>query len=180
MKLSSMTKKVLGVAFALIAIAALLSIPTTSVSASDPYMDSNIPTSGITNKDIEAMNQHEIAWLLSQNQILRDSYQVEKDFQGVIDHETKKRGTPFRVLDVALGTYDTALLVAQSVHDQAAKVIGAQWGFDKSGHVTNREAALQTVTNARYGLRDTHYRLVICTHNLHRAYSDWHRQFAPK
>jgi hypothetical protein len=84
------------------------------------------------------------------------------------------------VLDVALGTFDTALLVAQSVHDQAAKVIGAQWGFDAQGHVTNREAALQTVTNARYGLRDAHYRLVISTHNLHRAYSDWHKQFAPK
>ena len=181
MKLSSMAKTVLGVAFVLIVVVALLSIPTAPAYANDPYMDSDISSAGgITNKDIEIMNQHEIAWLLSQNQILRDSYQVEKDFQGVIDHETKKRGTPFRVLDVALGTYDTALLVAQSVHDQAAKVIGAQWGFDKSGHVTNREAALQTVTNARYGLRDTHYRLVICTHNLHRAYSDWHRQFAPK
>jgi hypothetical protein len=180
MKLNPMTKKVLGVVFTLAVIVTLFSIPTPAL-ANDPYMDSNISSAGgITNKDIEIMNQHEIAWLLSQNQIFRDSYQVEKDFQGVIDHETKKRGTSFPVLDIALGTYDTALKVAQSVHDQAAKVIGAQWGFDAQGHVKNREAALQTVTNARYSLRDAHYRLVICTHKLHRAYSDWHKQFAPR
>ncbi|MGC1378659.1 MAG: hypothetical protein WA821_20675, partial [Anaerolineales bacterium] len=147
----------------------------------DPYMDSNISSAGgMTNKDIENMNQHEIAWLLSQNQVFRDSYQVEKDFQAVIDHEKKKRGASFPVLDIALGTYDTALKVAQSVHDQAAKTIGAQWGFDAQGHVTNRDAALQTVMNARYSLRDAHYRMVISTHKLHRAYADWHKQFAPR
>jgi hypothetical protein len=82
-----MTKKVLGVAFTLIVVVALLSIPTAPAYANDPYMDSNISSAGgITNKDIEIMNQHEIAWLLSQNQVFRDSYQLEKDFQAVITH----------------------------------------------------------------------------------------------
>jgi len=180
MKLNSTATKVLGVVFTLAVIVTLLSIPTPAL-ADDPYMDTNISSAGgMTNKDIEIMNQHEIAWLISQNQVFRDAYQVEKDFQKVIDNEKAKRGTGFPVLDIALGTFDTALKVAQSVHDQAAKTIGAQWGFDAAGHVRNRDAALQTVMNARYDLRDAHYRMVISTHTLHRAYTDWHRQFAPK
>lgn len=173
MKLSSLTKKVLAVFLTLVVIATLFSIPTTSAYANDPYLDSNIPTSGMTNKDIEYMNQHEIAWLSSQTQVFKDAFQVETDFQSLIDLQVK-RGRDSAPLDIMLGTYDTTLLVAQSVHDQAAKVVGAQWGFDAQGHVTNRDAALQTVTEARYSLRDAHYRLVVATHALHHSYADWH------
>jgi len=172
MKRISLPIKVLAVVCTL-AVAVTVFIPATPAYANDPYMDRNIPTDGITNSDIEAMNQHEIAWLLSQNQVLRDSYQVEKDFQKLIDLQAGRHGDA-STLDIALGTYDTGLVVAQSVHDQAAKVIGAQWGFNAKGKVTNRDAALQTVTDARAGLRDVHYRLVFITHNLHRAYADWH------
>jgi hypothetical protein len=79
-------------------------------------------------------------------------------------------------LTIALGTYDTGFLAAQSIQTATAKVIGAQWGFDAGGHVTNHQYALQTVTQARAGLRDVHYRLIFITHNLHRAYNAWHNQ----
>ncbi len=172
MKRISFPLKVLTVV-CILAVAVTVFIPATPAYAQDPYMDRNVPSDGMSNKDIELMNQHEITWLLGQNQVLRDSYQVEKDFQKLIDLQNKKHGNT-STLDIALGTYDTGLLIAQSVHDQAAKVIGAQWGFDAQGKVTNRTAALQTVTDARAGLRDVHYRLVFITHNLHRAYADWH------
>jgi len=163
----------LGAAAALVAMATFV-LPATPVAASDPYMDRSMLDAGkTTNADLEAMNQHEIAWLLSQNKVLRESYQVEKDFQSLINVQTKKHGNT-TTLDIALGSYDTGLITAQKVHDGSAKIIGAQWGFDAQGHVYNRQYALITVTNAREGLRDTHYRLLLITHNLHRAYADWH------
>jgi hypothetical protein len=164
----------LGAAAALVALATFV-LPATPVAASDPYLDRAIPSEGMTNADIEAMNQHEITWMLSQKKVVTASYTIEKDFQSLIKVQNKRHGntTP---LDIALGTYDTGFLVAQSVYTKTAKVIGAQWGFDAQGHVTNRQYALQTVTDARAGLRDVHYRLVLITHNLHRAYSDWHNQ----
>lgn len=157
-------------------LAAVVFIPSTPAYASDPYMDQNIPTSGMKNSDIEAMNQHEIAWLLSQNQVFRDANQVDSDFQDLVNGEVSKRGGALPLVR-AFSDFETALAVAQSVHDQAAKVIGAQWGFNAKGKVTNREAALQTVMDARYSLRDAHYRLVVTIHAFHRIYADWHAQF---
>ncbi len=173
MRLSSLTKKVLGVAATLILVVALFSIPTATAYADDPYLDSNIPSSGMTNKDIEAMNKHEIAWLLTQNKVFKDGYELETEFQALIDLQVKRNrdSTP---LDIILGTYDTSFLDAQAVQLQAAKVIGAQWGFDAQGHVTNREAALQTVTEARYHLRDARYRLLEAIRTLRRSYAAWH------
>jgi hypothetical protein len=164
----------LGAAAALVALATFV-LPATPVAASDPYMDRTIPSDGMTNSDIEAMNQDEITWLLSQNKVMTASYKIEKDFTSLIAVQNKKHGNTMP-LTIALGSYDTGFLVAQAVHTKAAKVIGAQWGFDAQGHVTNRQYALQTVTDARAGLRDVHYRLIVITHNLHRAYSDWHNQ----
>jgi hypothetical protein len=168
--------KVLGVVLTLVLIATLFSIPTATAYADDPYLDVNVPTSGgTTNKDLEVMYKHEITWLLSQNQVVRDSFTLETDFQKLIDLQVKRHGeAPF--LDVALGTFDTSMIAAQSVQTQAAKVIGTGWGFDAQGHVYNREAALQTVTDARYSLRDAHFRLLAAIHQLHRDYSEWHHK----
>lgn len=162
-------------------VAAMVFYPATPAYASDPYMDTNVPSDGMTNKDIELMYKHEITWLLSQNAVMRDAYQLETDFQSIVDLETKKRGADsiYPVL-LSLNDFRNAVFVAQSVHDQAAKVIGAGFGFDAKGHVTNRANALKTVTDARYSLRDTHYRLVVSTHTFRRTYTDWHKQFAPR
>jgi len=173
MKMRSQIKKLFGMVAVLITMAALMFQPATVAYADDPYLDSNAPSAKMTDKDIEAMNQHEIAWLISQNQVIRDSYQLEADFQDLIDLMVTRHGDA-PDLDIALGRYDTAFLVAQSVHDNAAKIIGAQYGFDAQGHVTNREAALQTVTDARYYLRDAHYRLLVAIRALHKDYAAWH------
>jgi hypothetical protein len=152
--------------------------PATSAYAGDPYLDSNVPSEGLTNKDIEAMNQHEIAWLLSQNAVFRDIYQLDSDFQDLIDEQTSKRGADSTYpVQLSLGEFERAVFVAQGVHDQAAKVIGAQFGFDAKGKVTNRQNALQTVTDARYNLRDAHFRLVVAARALRQAYAAWHKQF---
>src|SRR5690349_14854159 len=108
-------------------LAAVLFVPSTPAYASDPYMDSNIPTDGMKNSDIEAMNQHEIAWLISQNQVFRDAYQVDKDFNDIVNRAVSARGGA-PTLITAFAKFESALDVAQLVHDQAAKVIGAQFG----------------------------------------------------
>ena len=173
MKMRSQIKKFFGMAAVLITMAALMFQPTTVAYADDPYLNANAPSTKMTDKDIEAMNQHEIAWLISQNQVVRDSYLLEADFQDLIDLMVSKHGEASD-LDIYLGRYDTAFRVALDVHNTAAKIIGAQYGFDAQGHVTNREAALQTVTDARYYLRDAHYRLGVATRTLHKDYAAWH------
>ncbi len=147
--------------------------PATNVYASDPYMDKTIPTSGMTNKDIEYMNQHEIAWMTSQNSVFNSALQLEPPFQKLIDSMVKKHG-PAPTLDIALGTYDTSLIAAQKVQLEAAKTIGAQSGFDVQGHVKNRDWALQTVTNGRESLRNARLQLLDAIHKLHRSYAAWH------
>ena len=175
MKRISLLTKILGVVAVLAVMAVFLAPDATPAYADDPYLDSNVPSSGTTDKDIALMNEHEITWLINQNQDMRDAYQLEKDFQKIIDDNNRAHGAAGSMPE-ALGEYDTALTVAQEVHDQAAKVIGAQYGFNAKGVVTNRAAALQTVTDARATLRDTHYRLVVMIHALHRAYAEWRHQ----
>lgn len=175
MKINSLSIKVITILTTLIVVAAAFFFslsPTTSAYASDPYLDKNIPTSGMTNKDIEYMNQHEIAWLISQNKVFRQGFQLEATFQGMIDHMVKRHGeAPY--LDIALGTYDTSFNQAQAVQTEAAKVIGAQSGFDAQGHVTNREWALQTVTTGREHLRNARLQLLVAIRALHKSYNAW-------
>jgi hypothetical protein len=175
MKIKSLVLKVLGIAAVLIVmvVAALSLQPATVAYATDPYLDTSVPSAKMTDKDIEAMFKHEVAWMTSQKQVFSDAYELSIDFQALIDLQVKKKRDSAE-LDVFMSTFDTALLDAQSVHDAAAKVIGTWWGFDAQGHVTNRTAALQTVTDARYYLRDAHYRLRVAIHALHRSYADWH------
>ena len=167
-----MLKKVITVAITLLVVATFFITPTTTAYASDPYLDANIPTSGMSDKDIEYMNQHEIAWMVKQNKVFREGYALEKVFQGMIDHMVKRHG-PAPDLDIALGTYDTSFNAAQKVQTEAATVIGKQWGFDAQGHVRNREAALSTVTNGRESLRNARLQLQVAIRTLHHSYNSW-------
>lgn len=172
----SIPMKVITAASILMIVATFLftaAAPATNVYASDPYMDKTIPTSGMTNKDIEYMNQHEIAWMISQNSVFNAALQLEAPFQKLIDLMVKRHG-PAPTLDITLGTYDTSFIAAQKVQLEAAKIIGAQSGFDAQGHVKNREWALQTVTNGRESLRNARLQLLVAIRKLHRDYAAWH------
>ena len=171
--MSSLLKKIITVTITMMVAVSFFITPTTTAYADDPYLDANVPTAGMTNKDIEYMNQHEIAWLISQNKVFRESFQLEADFQVLIDSMVKRHGEA-PILDIALGTYDTTFNSAQAVQTEAATVIGKQWGFDKQGHVYNREAALSTVTSGRESLRNARFQLLEGIRTLHRAYNAWH------
>jgi hypothetical protein len=181
MKINFLSKQVVGIASILIVLIVAvmwLVIPAADVYASDPYLDSNIPTSGMKDKDIAAMNQHEIAWLISQNQSFRDINKVDADFLDMITSEKKKQGDDAAMpIEADFTKFEDAVVVARSVHDQAAKVIGAQYGFNAKGQVTIHDAALQTVMSGRYSLRDAHYRLVLSVHTFHRNYADWYSKY---
>jgi hypothetical protein len=177
--MNSLSKKVVLVCASLmLLVGATFAFPATPALADDPYLALDAPSNGITDKDIALMYQHEIAWLLSQNAVFRDIYQMDSDFQDLLDEQTGKRGADSTYpVKLALGEFEHAVFVAQGVHDQAAKVIGAGFGFDAKGKVTNRQNALQTVTDARYNLRDAHYRLVVAVAAMRHTYADWHKQF---
>jgi hypothetical protein len=155
--------------------------PATQAYAGDPYLDSNVPSEGMTDKDIALMYEHEIAWLISQRAVLRDVRELYDTYHVLIDAQVTKRGEDAAapLHDGSLGQFATAIFDAQTVHDQAATVIGAGFGFDAKGKVTNREAALRTVTEGRYNLRDVHFRLVIGVRDIKRAYAAWFVQFHP-
>lgn len=168
-------KKIITVTMTLMVVAAFLLAPTTATTAyaADPYLDVNIPTSGMTNKDIEYMNQHEITWMINQNKVFTKALQLETPFQAMIDGMVKRHG-PAPVLDIALGTYDTSFIQAQKVQTEAATVIGKQYGFDAQGHVRNREAALATVMSGRESLRNARYQLLVAIRALYHSYNVWH------
>lgn len=172
--MNSTLKKTITVSITFMLVAAFFLAPTntTTVYASDPYLDNNVPTAGMTNKDIEYMNQHELSWMVNQNKVFKDAFTLEAPFQKLIDRMVKRHGQ-IPVLDVALGTYDTSFLQAQKVQVEAATVIGKQYGFDAQGHVRNREAALATVTSGRESLRNARLQLLVSIRALHRSYNAW-------
>src|SRR6187549_946230 len=92
--------KVITVTITMLIVATFFVSPTNTAYASDPYLDENIPTSGMSDKDIEYMNQHEIDWLIKQNKVFREGYQLEEIFLGMIDHMVKRHG-PAPDLDIA-------------------------------------------------------------------------------
>lgn len=174
MKINSLSIKIITILTTLtVVVAAFFFSPTTSAYADDPYLDKNIPTEGMTNKDIEYMNQHEIAWMTTQNKVFRESYQLEASFQTLIDRMVKRHGEA-PDLDIMLGTYDTSFLQAEAVQIEARKVIGAQSGFDAQGHVTNRDWALQTVKTGREHLINARQQLLAAIRTLHKSYNTWH------
>jgi hypothetical protein len=172
MKIKTLAKKVITIAITLVVAATFFFSPTTTAYANDPYLDTTIPHAGMTNKDIEYMNQHEISWLTTQNKAFREAYQLEARFQGVIDRMVKRHGEA-PDLDIMLGTYDTSFLQAEAVQIEARKVIGAQSGFDAQGHVTNREWALQTVKTGREHLINARQQLLAAIRTLKHSYGAW-------
>jgi|GEM_PF-4111688 len=172
MKISSFVKKALTVAAILIVVATFFFQPATVAYADDPYLDSNVPSAGMTNKDIEYMNKHILAWMKTQGQVFVDMHDTEIDFQALIDLQIQKKGDA-QALEVALDQFMTDFHIAWDIHNEAAKIIGTQWGFDAQGHVTNREAALKTVTDGRYYLRDARFRMLESLRMLKRDYAAW-------
>ncbi len=170
--MKTMFKKIITATITLMVAVTFLMPPATTAYADDPYLDENIPTAGMTNKDLEYMNEHQLDWMVKQNKVFREAYQLEVEFQNLIDHTVKRHG-PAPDLDIALGTYDTSYLSAQAVQVEAATVIGKQWGFDAQGHVYNREAALSTVTQGRESLRNARFQLREAIRILHRSYNSW-------
>jgi len=85
----------------------------------------------------------------------------------------KGQGKDTSALESALSAYKSAIQSAQSNHDSAGGVISAAAGFDSSGKVSDRKAALQTVINAGKPLRQAHLTLVQGTIDFRTAVQKW-------
>jgi alpha-D-ribose 1-methylphosphonate 5-triphosphate diphosphatase PhnM len=92
--------------------------------------------------------------------------------QTLID-KAQAKGVDVTSLKNALADFNTKLASAQASHDQAASVLGAKNGFDASGNVTDRQAAHQTVLDARNDLRQAHLTRASAALSLRSAVLNW-------
>ena len=171
--MNSLTKKIIAITTTILVVATFFFAQPTTAYADDPYLDANIPTAGMSNKDLEYMNQHLLDWMVKQNKVFKTAFGLETTYTAYMDRMVKRHGQAPE-LEIALGTYDTSYNEAQAVQLEAATVLGKQWGFDKQGHVYNREAAISTVTQGREHLRNSRLQLLEAIRTLHRSYNAWH------
>jgi len=76
-------------------------------------------------------------------------------------------------LQAALATFEASVADATATHQTAVDILATHAGFDDSGAMTDREAAIETLRPAGQALRDTHFTLAHATVDLRRAILDW-------
>jgi hypothetical protein len=107
-----------------------------------------------------------------QSTYLQKAGQLAATTQQVID-AAKAEGKDPAALEAALAQFNADIAQAQSLHDQAANILGAHSGFDNNGDVTNVQDAHQTLLDARLKLRSAHSLIIQAIHTLDRVILDW-------
>jgi len=171
MKLDPKLKRNIMIVISILAVLSLFAVlPTPAAYAgdNDPYPP--IPGLGrVPNPTLRIMLIRLRAWRDSQTTIFRDASQLSTNFQSLITLQKAKKKNVAE-LEAALVTFDNEILVAQTVYNNAQKVIIANAGFNSSFTVTDRDAAGKTFLEARAYLRDAHFRVVSSMDKLVRVY----------
>lgn len=84
-----------------------------------------------------------------------------------------ERGYDVSSLEAALATFEQGVTEAERYHQQAADILATHAGFDDSGSLVDRDAAVDTLRSAGRALRDAQYTLADATVTLRRAILDW-------
>lgn len=116
--------------------------------------------------------QREQNWLARQQIHLTQASQIAVRAQDLIDR-AEARGLDVTDLRNALADFNATIPNAQASHDQAAGILEMHNGFDADGNVTDRQAAHQTVVDARNHLRQAHLTLTDAILSLRTAVLDW-------
>jgi len=125
-----------------------------------------------------AAERLELLYKREQNMLDGQSFQLERAANiasRAADLIARLSGEGYDVSDLqaALDAFEASLADANASHDTAARILAAHAGFDDSGALTDRAAAINTLRSAGQALRDAHFTLANATVDLRRAILDW-------
>ena len=132
----------------------LAALPAVGASAAG-LPDQSTPPANLPSK-----SGLEHAWARVQATYQRQGTRLEKadefigKVQSLIDKASQK-GWDTSAVQVALNAFTAVIPAAQTAHDPGAAVISSHSGFDGSGKVTDRSAAIESVKALVQVLKDT-------------------------
>jgi hypothetical protein len=116
--------------------------------------------------------QRERNWLQRQTLHLNQANALIQKTQEVLN-KAQAKGVDTTELSNALEVFKTQVAASQVSHDQAASLLNAKNGFDANNAVVDRQAAHQTLLDARNALREAHLTLQKGTLDLRSALQQW-------
>lgn len=167
-------KTLLGplVAFAMV-LTMLLATATPALADDDPPKP--IPGLGkVSNADLTQMYKKVRSWYDSQTIVIRESYELAKQFQALIDFY-KKKGRDVTRLEAALTTFYGDISIAEAARVNTNNIFSRNAGFNGFYVVLDRQLAAQTILDARTNLKGTHMDLLKAIQTLAREYHGWKR-----
>jgi len=127
---------------------------------------------------LSKMYQRELEWLKRQQERLDHTDEMAARVEELISKANEK-GLDTSALQAAVQAYQASIIEAQSAHDAAADILAAHDGFDENGKVTDRDAAVQTVKDARKSLEEARRLLNQAGHKLRFEVRTWLEQHRP-
>ncbi|MCS6993907.1 MAG: hypothetical protein N2117_03450 [Anaerolineales bacterium] len=160
-------------------VALLMVLTLLLVSATPAFADDDppkpIPGLGkVSNADLTSMYKKLRAWYDSQAIVIRESYELAKQFQTVIDFY-KKKGRDVTGLETALVRFNDEIIKAEAARVYTNSLFTRNAGFNGFFVVLDRSLAAQTILEARTSLKGTHMDLEEAVRNLKRDYNAWRR-----
>jgi hypothetical protein len=147
-------------------LAASFAVVPTSVAFAKPSQQDGIDDA------LEWAFESEQYWLDRQTLALDRADRGVEKVQQVID-KAAAYGVDVTALEDALAAFTAELPTVQSFRQDAANILAAHDGFDDSGVVVDRQAARDTVMDARRALGEAHMTLTYASWDLQDAVRDW-------
>ncbi len=135
----------------------LVALPVSGVEASAGLTDeSNPPSSDRLNNE-----RLEQAWARLQEAYTRQGERLDKADEFIARIQTliekaSAKGWDTSAVQAALEAFAAAIPGTQAAHEPGAAIIASHAGFDESGQVTDRAAAIETAKALGQVLKDTH------------------------
>lgn len=161
-------------------IALTMAIMLIVITASPAFADDSEPAKPlpglgkISNESLRGMLLRERSWYDSQAVIFREAYDLADWVQSYITWQ-KEKGRDVTALENALTAFYSELVTADLVHQETAKILGANGGFNAYFNVIDRPSAGRTVLEARSSLKDTHFKIYFAVQQLKKDYHAWRR-----
>jgi hypothetical protein len=118
-------------------------------------------------------------WLAQQQQAIAKAEQAGAKIQQLIDTAAAE-GLDVSVLQNALAAFNAEMATVKAENESAANLLAAHNGFDEQGNVTDRQAARQTVLDAKQALWQAHVTLSQAARSLHQAVREWKQAAFPQ
>lgn len=123
-------------------------------------------------KALEQSYKTEQQWLNQQQETLNKTDQAAAKVQKLID-KAAAEGLDVTILENDLATFNDEMGTNKAEHQTAAEILAAHNGFDDQGSVTDKQAARQTVLDAKQAIWQAHVTLSQSVRNLYLAVREW-------